>query len=670
MYLAEILLTKETYTAEDWQKLVLVIAKHVGGLQPLELLVGFRDNHVRFFVESKKDVSTLSGGLDGFMLKAAELGDGLSIPKAAKRQHFLRIPTGGNVLDLKERYNVQENKQLVLLRIKVRRLGERLSSTLYAVMKIGESCYVTKQHLTLFPSHLFVIDTTEAQNYIFASTPSYVSLEKTLHLLQTENLNAIFSVSGFPYATSDYYLPLSSYQYDTHSFIVGASGSGKSRLIQLLVDRIERYGTSRETYRIVVIDPHAALENDLKNVSGSRIINLGNESAQLFPDASADISAATELTTTLFQSLLADQYNPRLERVLRFTVYVLMTAQIMTLDNLKNFLTDLDMRLRVLEHVQGFVPQNIQQFFATDFNELRTQHYNEAILPIVSLVDEMQLQPSLVGEAEQSLVKTVQENFLTVFSLNKVSMGEKAVKTVAGLLIQQIFLIAQARVLPYKLILIIDEVSVVQNPAIASILAEARKFNLSVVLTQQYFSQVDQVIKDAILSNVVNYYVFRVSEEDAKQLEGNIVIDLPDEIIEKGRAKGQKESDMKISLLTGLSSRECFVRVTANGQLMPAIKGRTLDIGSSALHQLVNSESNNPVVLHKLPPKMILQNNAQFNASLQAVSELAQATTKAHPKNNEDSPLDLDIDMFKPVIDIKQILADQSSSRKDTRKVL
>jgi hypothetical protein len=64
---------------------------------------------------------------------------------------------------------------------------------------------------------------------------------------------------------------------------------------------------------------------------------------------------------------------------------------------------------------------------------------------------------------------------------------EKVVKTVAGLLIQQIFLIAQSRVIPQKILLFVDEVSVVQNPALASILAEARKFNLFVILTQQYF---------------------------------------------------------------------------------------------------------------------------------------------------------------------------------------
>src|SRR6185503_17155873 len=98
----------------------------------------------------------------------------------------------------------------------------------------------------------------------------------------------------------------------------------------------------------------------------------------------------------------------------------------------------------------GYVPDNLMLFFGSEFNEIRTQHYSEAVSPVVALIEELQLQPTLLGEADSSLVKTIQDNFLTVFSLNKVSMGDKVVKTVAGLLIQQIFLLAQARAFEQK----------------------------------------------------------------------------------------------------------------------------------------------------------------------------------------------------------------------------
>ncbi len=667
MNVSEIFLTKESYDQEDWRRFVLSLAKQIGGISPFSLVISTADNKLRFFIESKEAIAGLSSTEDGFLLRPMELID-LALPDDATKTDFIKLPSGGNIIDIIEQNRVKYAKDIRLIRLSIRRIADKLNSTMTVFIDQGGRHLFSKQHLALFPAHFFKINLIESQNYIFSTLPYYVSLEKTLNLLQTDKTNALFSVQGFPYSVSDYYLSLGSYQFDKHSLIVGASGSGKSKLIQLLVDRIGDFGNARDTYRVVVIDPHASLDEDLQHIIGSKIINLGNESAQLFPDSNADISAATELTTTLFQSLLASQYNPRLERVLRFTVYVLLTAQIMTLDNLKIYLTDLNTRLQVLEHVQGYVPQNIQQFFTNDFNELRTQHYNEAILPIVSLVDEMQLQPSLVGEAEKSLAKTINDNFLSVFSLNKVSMGEKAVKTVAGLLIQQIFLIAQARTVPYKLVLIIDEVSVVQNLALASILSEARKFNLSVIITQQYLSQVDSSIRDSILGNVVNYYVFRVSEEDATYLQGNMTIEIPNEIIEKERARGLDEVKVKMKMLTSQSVRDCLIRVSANGQIMPAIKARTIDTSNLGFHQSNTSDVESRVA-HRLPPKLMLERQSAASTSLDDITYQAYPETKDEYSEvrAEIKPLDLGIEQ-PSMINIQQILADQSSSRVSAKR--
>jgi nicotinamide riboside kinase len=416
------------------------------------------------------------------------------------------------------------------------------------------------------PSHLLAIDFLANTKYLRRKEPKYLDIQKALHLMQSDNVNALFEVDTFPYRPSNYFLPLTSYDFDKHSFIVGASGSGKSKLISLLVDRLATTAL-KMNYRVVVIDPHASIAEDFGHIDDMKVVNFGKEdSTELFPDASADLTAATELTATLFKSLLGEQYNPRLDRLLRFSLFILMTAQTMSLQNLRRFLMEIEYRNQIVEHVTVYVPDNIVKFFGADYNEIRTHNYDTTVLPLISMVDEMQLQPSLVGESESSLAKTIQDNFLTVFSLNKVSMGEKVVKTVAGLLIQQIFLLAQARAFNQKIILVIDEVSVVQNPALAQILAEARKFNLTVILTQQYFGQVDKDLRDAIFANVFNYYAFKVSEEDARALEGNLNIELPQELVTAEHAKGLKEADIKVKIMTELHPRECLVRVVAKNR--------------------------------------------------------------------------------------------------------
>lgn len=582
----EVYLLTDKLDKDAWQKILLGISQYIGFLKGWKLVVYIQNSTVKYFIGTNKDVSLLSNNLEGIVLRPVD-PDNMHLPLIAGSQRFVQFVSGGNFLDVREKYQVKRHLELTHVVCSIRTLNPEKAHTsirMYFKNLAGQYSQA-KKTLLFLPSTLLSVDFVANTKYLRRKQPKYLDIQKTMHIMQSDNVNAVFEIDTFPYLPKNYYLPLQSYDFDKHSFIIGASGSGKSKLIQLIVSRLAGAQGLKQNYRVVVIDPHASLELDLQTIPDNSIISFKgqDDGAELFGGAGTDISAATELTGTLFKSLLADQHNPKVERVLRFSLFVLMTAQVMSLDKLKRLLTDIEFRNQILDHVQEYVPANIVKFFQTDFNELRTRSYNEAILPIVSLVDEMQLQPSLGEHNENtlSLSKIIQSNFLTLFSLNKVSMGEKVVKTVAGLLIQQIFLLAQARTFNEKIILIVDEVSVVQNPALASILAEARKYNLFVFLTQQYFGQIEKPLQDAIFTNVANYYVFRVSEEDARALEGNLTIEIPKEILLAEKAKGSKESEVRVKMLTALNMRECFLRLSNDGQILPCIKARTLDAGST-----------------------------------------------------------------------------------------
>ncbi|HUP26285.1 MAG TPA: DUF87 domain-containing protein [Candidatus Limnocylindrales bacterium] len=567
---------------DAWQKILLGISQYIGFFKSWKLVVSIDNSTVRYFIGTNKDVSLLSNNIENIVLRPIS-PDLLAIPRTSGKQRFIQFVGGGNFLDLREKYQVKRSLELTHIICTIRTFNAEKAHTAIRLCfkNLAGQHASAKKTLFFLPATLLSVDFVANTKYLRKKQPKYLDIQKAMHIMQSDNVGAVFEVDTFPYLPKNYYLPLQSYDFDKHSFIIGASGSGKSKLIQLIVSRLSSAQGLKQNYRIVVIDPHASLETDLKTIPDNIIVSFKgqDDGAELFGGAGTDISAATELTGTLFKSLLADQHNPKVERVLRFSLFVLMTAQVMSLDKLKRLLTDIEFRNQILNHVQEYVPANIVKFFQTDFNELRTQSYNEAILPIVSLVDEMQLQPSLGEQNENtsSLSKLISSNFLTLFSLNKVSMGEKVVKTVAGLLIQQIFLLAQARTFNEKIILIVDEVSVVQNPALASILAEARKYNLFVFLTQQYFGQIEKPLQDAIFTNVANYYVFRVSEEDARSLEGNLTIEIPKEILLAEKAKGSKESEVRVKMLTALNARECFLRLSNDGQILPCIKARTVD---------------------------------------------------------------------------------------------
>lgn len=631
-YHFELYVTTDTLTPEHWTKLYKSLLAYLGVLSKFELTFRSTDNVVRFFITSDKDLSALSNNLEGILLRPVSAQE-IELPEASGRERFLQFVTNGTILDLKEKMAVKKSKDLEYATFKIRALGveKAVVRSSYYFKNAGGGWSKALKTTTFFPAKLLAVNFAGNTHYLKKTVPKYLNIEKSLHMLVSQNVDALFEVDTFPYFSHNYYLNLTNYEFDKHSFIIGASGSGKSKFISLFVDRLSKTAL-RMNYRVVVIDPHASLADDFAHIPENKVITFGKQdSAELFPGAGTDLTSATELTATLFKSVLADQFNPRLDRLLRFSLFTLMTAQAMSLENLKRFLTDVEFRTQIIEHVSGYIPQNVVKFFGGDYNELRTQYYNETILPLVSMVDEMQLQPSLVGESETSLARTIQENFLTVFSLNKVSMGDKVVKTVAGLLIQQIFLLAQARAFGQKIILIIDEVSVVQNPALAQILAEARKFNLTVILTQQYFGQVEKDLRDAIFANVFNYYTFKVSEEDARALEGNLNIELPKDLIESEHARGLKESDIKIKMMTELHPRECLVRLLTNGQILPAIKARTMDAPLVTEHRVTELKRSEQILPEKFVEGGRSGEKRQIKFSKALLDKIAESEANPEP---------------------------------------
>lgn len=668
----ELYLLVDIVDRDQWQSILMAISQHMGILKSWKLIVFVENSTIRYFIGTNKDIGLLSNNLDGVVLRPIT-PDEVEIPETKSKLRFVNFVGGGNVLDLREKYQVKRALELTHVIFSVKILNPNKAhvvSELYFKSAAGEYA-VSKKVLFILPSHLLSVDFVANTKYLRKKQPHYLDIQKSLHILQSENMNAIFEADTFPYLPKNYYLPINSYDFEKHSFIIGASGSGKSKLISLIVDRMSTNMSMRQNYRVVVIDPHASLEKDLRGVGNSTVIDFKHDerATELFGGAGTDVSAATELTGTLFKSLLAEQHNPKVERVLRFSLFVLMTAQTMSLDMLKRFVVDIELRNQVLEHVKDHVPPNIIQFFNTDFNEMRTKYYNEALQPIIALVDEMQMQESLAGKQDNSvsLGDIVNNNFLTVFSLNKVSMGEKVVKTVAGLLIQQIFLLAQAKAFNEKVILIVDEVSVVQNPALSAILAEARKYNLFVYLTQQYFGQIEKPLQEAIFTNVYNYYVFRVSEEDARAIEGNLAIEIPKEIMLVEKEKGLKESDVRVRMLTNLNSRECLLRLSSNGQIMPCIKVRTLDIATPEhAHETRNLMSYD--LPPELPSKFIEHaEQARNHANAHVQSAHVQGST-VNVQNLPPTPKAVASQpalQIRPTASLVDLLASQSSGRKE-----
>ena len=583
---SEIYLTKKEISKNDWAELIKSISHYNGIFQTWKLIITNDKNLIRYFVQSKCSLPATLNNLNSFLLKKSEIND----INYQKRKFYL-TRFYDSLIDIINNTEIKNKGTVDRLEIMFRKITpNKIRSKIYIYLRKSNISYKYRI-LGAIPINLLSLDFEGNKRYFYKSAPKYLDINKCLHLLNSDSSSALLKVDTFPYLQGDFYLNQTSYNFDKHSIILGSSGSGKSKFISSIISNINNNCNLKAKYKVVVIDPHAALENDIGGFS--RVIDFKNtiDSIDLFINNSDDVIAANELLLELFKSLIADQYNSKLERVLRHAIHLLLTDESFNFQNLRNLLLNLEYRTNLIKKHQNNIPISVIDFFLTDFNDLKTKSYGEAISPIIGFIDEMEMLPVFnKNENFANLKNTIHDNFLTLFSLDRTKLGDKVTKTIAGLVMQQLLTIIQSYTINEHIIFVVDEVSVIENPILARFLSEARKYNLSLILAGQYFSQISEQLRNAIFANIVNYYIFRISQMDANILVDNFDMKIPLE----------DTKDRKIKLLTELNNRECIVRIDADGILLPAFKGSTLDYQSIPRIKVNNS---NAIINNECLPK-------------------------------------------------------------------
>ena len=142
---------------------------------------------------------------------------------------------------------------------------------------------------------------------------------------------------------------------------------------------------------------------------------------------------------------------------------------------------------------------------------------------------------------------------------------------------QQIFTIMQAGLVKKKVVLMVDEVSVIQTPSLIHILSEARKFGLTVVLTQQYLMQVSADVLQSIFANMVNYFAFKLARDDAEIVAKNLNFEI-DEFFLKNKNDPREVNELGVKILTDLNPREMVCRIMAAETYCSPFKAKTVSV--------------------------------------------------------------------------------------------
>lgn len=581
-YVSEIFLTSDNVKEKSWLELIYAISRFNKLFHTWNFYIKIELNKVHYYVETNCVLPTIINSLSDFLIKKID-DEELNFPEEYNTSiPYIITSKQKRVLDIYDRNEVKHNRKLVWSKIKIFPYKkDNYFSTTHLFFEKANGKVICKKAFFNTPYLFPHIDFSNRNRFFYSKEASkYLNIQKSLHIFNGNKENAFLKVDAFPYLAGDNYLSLSNYDFDRHSIIIGASGTGKSKLISSLITNLNT--NSNEKYKIVVIDPHASLENDVGGLDNCRVLDFNTleNSIDLFMNEDTNMVASTELTLELFKNLFKDQYNSKLERVLRHSISLLLEKNMLNFNTLRKLILDLSFRNKLLESEE--VADNVKDFFLNDFNELKNKSYQEAISPILSFIDEMQALPAFrYQDNTQNLKECISENFVTIFSLNQVSLGEKITKTIAGLVMRQMLQLIQSYSFEEHIIFIIDEVSVVESPILSRFLSEARKYNLSLILAQQYFNQISKELQSSIFANVINYYVFRLSKMDASTLSPTLQMELP-----------ANSSYLKTKFLSELKNRECILRVSSNGEILHAFKAKTMDfipIPKMVRNQILNT---------------------------------------------------------------------------------
>ncbi len=316
-----------------------------------------------------------------------------------------------------------------------------------------------------------------------------------------------------------------------HMYFIGKTGVGKSTVMHNMAVSDIRKGEG-----LAVIDPHGELvESLLDFIPKERIKDVVyfNPADQEYPIAFNLLeNVKPELKTIvasglvgIFKKIWAESWGPRLEYILRNDILALLDYPEATLLGVTKILVDKDFRQEVIKHVKDPV---IKEFWISEFEQYDQRFRTEAIAPIQNKVGQFLASPlirNIVGQKKSSLdiSEIMNSGKILLINLSKGKIGEDASGLLGAMLITklQIAALERASIKPEErrdFYLYVDEFQNFATEAFATILSEARKYRLNLIMANQYIAQMEEQVRDSVFGNVGTLISFRVGPSDAPYL--------------------------------------------------------------------------------------------------------------------------------------------------------
>ncbi len=316
-----------------------------------------------------------------------------------------------------------------------------------------------------------------------------------------------------------------------HMIVSGKSGSGKSTaLSEIAVEWMNR------GYFLFLLDPHAELAKKthaMAAMHGNKTVlitplmdNLPSINPFQFKDAS-NFGVMSENIVYILQkmSFKSEEYfGFRMERILAILSYVAMENN-GDFEMLYNLLTDKRKRINLLSSSSHEMAIDL-------LNEITVleKRYPDFLLPSVTRVSKLLMNQNVKkflcnGKYDLSIKKALTDCKGLIFDLNESLLGMEGSSAVGSILITYLFINAINHLFrEVPVLLVVDELNLFDVPSIATLLSEARKYNLHLLLSVQGLNMLNEKTGSAIESNVNNHIMFNSSQSDSRNFARKLAL--------------------------------------------------------------------------------------------------------------------------------------------------
>jgi len=323
-----------------------------------------------------------------------------------------------------------------------------------------------------------------------------------------------------------------------HMYIVGKSGTGKSQLIANLAiqDIINGHG-------VAVVEPHGDLiEQILGNIPRERVDDVvhfnpsdlerpvGLNMLETKDEAMKDF-AVQEMISIFYKLFPPEMIGPMFEHHMRNVMLTLMSdpENPGSIIEIPRMFSDEDFQKKWRAKVKDPV---VQSYWVNEVDKTSDFHKSEMLGYLISKVGrfvENEMMRNIIGQQKSAFdFREIMDNKkILLVNLSKGKTGDVNSELLGLIIVSKLQMAALARAdMPeekrHDFFLYIDEFQNFITDSIATILSEARKYRLNLIIAHQYIGQLvkngDTQIKEAVFGNVGTNFVARVGPEDVETL--------------------------------------------------------------------------------------------------------------------------------------------------------